>query len=92
MDPIGKQASYFAELSERAKKSRAYTPHQLAGLELAEMLHDRKHKSLYMKLAKEYRVPVLFTLAKTTLEKSNIKNPGAYFMSLIKNLPKAHKG
>jgi hypothetical protein len=88
MNPIDTSDAYVKSLKERAKQSRAYTAHQLAGLELAEMLHDPKHKSLYIKLAKEHGTARLFELAKSVLEKSDIENPGAYFMSLTKGLKK----
>ncbi len=88
MDPIQTPKSYLEELSKRAKKSHVYTPHQLVGLELANILNDMKHKSLYMKLAKEHGGPALFQIAKSAVENHAIKNPAAYFMTLTKDLKK----
>jgi len=36
---------YLAQLRERKKESRVYTAYQAAGLALAEILEDEKHKS-----------------------------------------------
>ncbi|HOB89939.1 MAG TPA: hypothetical protein PLN18_00985 [Candidatus Colwellbacteria bacterium] len=75
-------ADYFRKIKERAKESRVYTRHQLVGLEMAELLDDRAHKSLYIKLAKEFNEDRLLSLAKSIAEKKNIKNKGAYFMAI----------
>ncbi len=70
-------------LKERAKKSKVYSPHQMTGLMLAEILGDEKHKSLYIKLAKKYQADKLLTLAKSVAGRKNVKNKGAYFMRLL---------
>lgn len=75
---------YFQKLQERSKKSRVYRPHQLTGLELAEILEDSSHKSLYMKLSKVYDNHELLCLAKNLAERQNIENKGAYFMKILK--------
>lgn len=75
---------YFAELKERARKTRAYTKHQFLGLEIAELLEDEKHKSLYIKLAKEGNAQELRRLAQEVKERKGIKNRGAYFMKILK--------
>lgn len=74
---------YFDRLAERAKKSRAYTPHQALGLEIAEILRDRAHKALYIKLAKEHNPERLLRLAKSVAERPQVKKRGAYFMKLL---------
>lgn len=74
---------YLTLLKERKKTSRAYTPHQLAGLAIAEILGDEKHKSLYIKLAKEYGVEKLVALSKDVASRPRVKNKGAYFMRLF---------
>lgn len=74
---------YLELLKERAKKSKVYSPHQMTGLMLAEILGDEKHKSLYIKLAKKYKADKLLTLAKSVAERKNVKNKGAYFMRLL---------
>ena len=45
---------YVGVLKERSKTSRVYKPHQMSGLLLAEILDDPEHKSLYMRLSKQY--------------------------------------
>lgn len=76
-------AHYFEELKRRAKESRAYKKHQLFGLEIAQVLKDEEHKSLYIKLAKLHDSERLLNLAKDIARKKNVKNKGAYFMSCL---------
>ena len=73
---------YLKELARRSKESRIYRKYQLTGLLIAEILHDEKHKALYIKLAKEGNGERLLALAKDVAERKNIKNKGAYFMRL----------
>jgi hypothetical protein len=84
---------YLKNLKKRGKESRAYTQHQLLGLEIAEILEDRSHKALYIKLAKERNSGTLLQLAKTIREKKDVKNKGAYFMACMKamQIPKTQK-
>ncbi|OGY99641.1 MAG: hypothetical protein A2945_03275 [Candidatus Liptonbacteria bacterium RIFCSPLOWO2_01_FULL_52_25] len=77
---------YFKELKRRSKQSRVYKKYQLIGLEIAKALHDEKHKSLYMKMAKEGNAQKLLWLAKNIADRNNIQNKGAYFMTLSKEL------
>ncbi|HEY4475590.1 MAG TPA: hypothetical protein VJB92_02595 [Candidatus Paceibacterota bacterium] len=85
MKPLRKSsAAYFKELDKRAKKSRVHRAFQLIGLEIADLLHDRKHKSLYIKLAKKNNGQSLLILAKSVAEREYVKNKGAYFMRLFK--------
>lgn len=79
---------YKELLKKRAKESKVYAPHQLTGLILAEILEDEQHKSLYIKLAKEYDADKLIKLAKSIAEKKDIKNKGAYFMRLLADYKK----
>lgn len=74
---------YIEILKKRAKESRVYSPHQLAGLLIAEILNDEKHKSLYMKLAKKHGTDKLLKLAKSVAERKNVQNKGAYFMKML---------
>ena len=84
MKPLKSSSSdYFSELEKRSKKSRIYTSYQLVGLNLAEVLEDLRHKSLYIKIAKEGNVMKLLALAKSVAERPNVKNKGAYFMRLL---------
>ena len=77
---------YLELLKKRAKESKVYSPHQLTGLLIAEILRDEKHKSLYMKLAKEYDAQKLLNLAQSVAERKHVENKGAYFMRLLKIL------
>jgi len=80
--------NYIELLKKRARESRVYSPHQMTGLLLAEILGDPKHKSLYIKLAKEKDPDALLKLAKDVADRENIGNYGAYFMKLLKNSDK----
>ncbi|MBU2101341.1 hypothetical protein KKH05_01310 [Patescibacteria group bacterium] len=75
--------TYFDELKRRADESKVYSEHQMMGLMLAEILEDEEHKSLYMKLAKEYDADRLLKLAKDIADRPNIENRGAYFMKML---------
>ena len=74
---------YIAELGRRAKESHIYRSYQLTGLEIADILHDRLHKALYIKLAKEGNPRRLLAVAKDVAERKDVKNQGAYFMRVI---------
>jgi len=75
---------YLEKMKARRKaSSRVSRPYQLLGLEIADILSDRRHKALYIKLAKEKNPFELLRLAKEVEEKKNVKNKGAYFMSLL---------
>jgi hypothetical protein len=75
---------YRATLAKRRKKSRIYRKYQSTGLALAEILQDRKHKSLYIKLAKEYDEQTLLAAVKDIAQRKQVKNKGAYFMKIWK--------
>ena len=80
--------SYLKEIKERVKKTRVYKKFQATGLLIAEILNDAKHKSLYIKLAKEYNERELISLAKGIAENKKIAKKGAYFMRMLKTLKK----
>ena len=82
---------YLDLLKERKADSRVYFRHQSVGLELAETLEDEKHKSLYMKLAKDYDAQALLELAKDVAMRNNVQNKGAYFMKLLASVRKKKK-
>jgi hypothetical protein len=71
---------YIKELRQRAKESHVYREYQMTGLTIAETLGDEKHKSLYIKLAKENDGGKLLRLAKDVADRKGVKNKGAYFM------------
>lgn len=73
---------YLEELKRRSKTSRVYKSYQLTGLEIANILEDWQHKSLYIKLAKKHG-GALLGIAKSVAEKKDVKNKGAYFMRVI---------
>ncbi|MDO8557314.1 MAG: hypothetical protein Q7R98_02515 [Candidatus Jorgensenbacteria bacterium] len=74
---------YLETIRERGKKSKVYCKYQETGLQLAEILEDRKHKALYIKLSKEHDEQKLLQLAKNIAEKRDVKNKGAYFMRIL---------
>lgn len=78
---IGRE--YLETLKKRRAQSRVYLEHQLTGLEIARILNDESHKSLYIKLAKDLNNEKLLGLAKTIAENHRIRNKGAYFMKLL---------
>jgi len=78
-------SAYVKKLKERAKTSHVYRKYQLIGLEISQLLEDEKHKSLYIKLAKEVSGDRLIRFAKDIADRRNVKNKGAYFMVLLKN-------
>jgi hypothetical protein len=80
----GSKSKYLADLKKRTKESRAYTAYQVLGLEIAEILGDQNHKSLYIKLAKDGDPHTLLRLAKSVAEKKHVKSKGAYFMKVLK--------
>ena len=71
---------YKELLRKRAKESKVYSSHQMIGLMIAEVLEDREHKALYIKLAKNEDSDKLLRLAKSVAEKKDVRNKGAYFM------------
>lgn len=81
------QKDYLEKLKERGKESRVYRDFQALGLEIAEILGDRSHRALYIKLAKMHDAKKLLALAKDVAERKHIKNKGAYFMSLVNKKP-----
>ncbi|PIR88656.1 MAG: hypothetical protein COU09_01015 [Candidatus Harrisonbacteria bacterium CG10_big_fil_rev_8_21_14_0_10_44_23] len=86
MEDFSEKKEYLEELKKRSKQSHVYHKHQLIGLELADILSDREHKSLYIKLAKETGdTDRLIQVAKEVAERRDIKKPGAYFMRIIKD-------
>lgn len=82
---------YLARLGARARESRVYRNFQLTGLEIADILGDRDHASLYIKLAKEGDVRELLRIAKTVAETKGVRNRGAYFMKIISQEKKIQK-
>lgn len=76
-------SKYLDLLRERGKEKRVTKLYQAAGLTIAEILGDEEHKSLYIKMAKEYNYDFLISLAKDVAQRKNIENKGAYFMTLF---------
>lgn len=75
--------NYIEELKRRSVRSRISKKYQAMGLELAKILNDRKHKSLYIKLMKEGNPAKLMWLAADIADRKNVRNMGAYFMRLL---------
>lgn len=82
----GDSKQYLKGLQERGKESHIYHSHQSVGLEIAAILRDLEHKSLYIKMAKAHNPDRLLSLAKSVAEKRDVKNPGAYFMKLVQGV------
>ncbi|MDP3881010.1 MAG: hypothetical protein Q8Q32_02420 [bacterium] len=83
---------YIEELKRRSKGSGVHHNHQFIGLEIATLLKDYKHKSLYIKMAKEYDSSELLAIAKDVAGRADVENPGAYFMSITRTLKKKGSG
>lgn len=81
---------YLKELKERGKTSRVYREYQLVGLLVAEILGDEKHKSLYIKLAREHGTEKMLRLAKDVADRKRVKNKGAYFMRMLEIEKQSH--
>lgn len=84
-----KNEKYLDELKRRAKESHVYRKYQLVGLEISQILQDEKHKALYIKLAKDGDGDALMRIAKDVAERGDVKNKGAYFMSIIAGMKTA---
>ncbi len=83
---------YIKNLKKRGKESHVYRKFQLIGLEIAQLLNDNEHKSLYIKLAKEKNPETLLAIAKDVAERKNIENKGGYFMKILQTkFPKKSK-
>lgn len=78
--------SYRALLAQRAAKKRINHQFQLIGLEIAVILGDLAHKSLYMKYAKEYGSDRMLALAKDVAERRDVDHKAAYFMRVLENM------
>lgn len=85
------EKNYIEILKERSKTSHVYKKFQLTGLLISEILKDEKHKSLYIKLAKEHDEEKLMRLAREVAERKGIKNKGAYFMKLLQKINELEK-
>lgn len=83
---------YARELAKRGRESRVYRRFQLIGLGISQILHDEKHKALYIKLAKEHDADKLLKIAKEVAEKKDVKNRGAYFMAVVSSVIPANAG
>lgn len=75
---------YLQELRERGKTSHVHREYQLIGLLVSQILEDEEHKSLYIKLARDYGTEKILQLAKSVAERKRVKNKGAYFMKMLK--------
>jgi hypothetical protein len=79
---------YIQTLAKRAKESKVYKPFQSTGLMLAEILDDPKNKAIYMRLSKIYDNQELIGKARDVAERQSVKNKGAYFMKMLKDIRK----
>ena len=81
MDSIKSVLKNFNPLQDRYV-SREY---QAFGVHLSEKLSDPKHKSLYIKMAKQHPRPVLEEALRFVVD-STARNKGALFMWKLKEL------
>ena len=79
---------YIKTLAKRAKESKIYKEFQSTGLMLAEILDDRENKAIYIRLCKIYDNQEFIRRARDVAERQNIKNMGAYFMKILKDIRK----
>lgn len=89
MEKLGN--NHLETIRARAKTSHIHRSYQLIGFEIAVILKDLAHKSLYMKLAKEHNADRLLALAKRVAEKKEVQNKGGYFMRVMKEEFKSNK-
>ncbi len=76
-------SKYLEKISERHNDRHITQEFQLIGLEVADILRDRSHKALYIKLTKQFGKDKILSLAKTVSENKNVDNLGAYFMRAL---------
>lgn len=84
-------SEYLNKLDTRANISKIHHSHQDIGLQLADILEDRPHKGLYMRLAKKYDNKKLLEVAKSIAENNTIIKKGAYFMKIWYNKDSSKK-
>jgi len=84
-------SNYIKTLAKRAKESKIYKPFQSTGLMLAEILDDPENKAIYIRLCKIYDNQELIIKARDVAERRGIKNMGAYFMKIIKDVRKLER-
>ncbi len=77
---------YVKNLKKRGEKRHITQEFQLMGMEIATTLHDLPHKALYIKYAKQYGGGAMLALAKDIAERRDVKNLGAYFVSVVASL------
>lgn len=70
----------------RTRSSPISRDYQFTGLMLADVLRDRTHKQIYLKLAREYDSGDLIRLAKDVAGREGVVNRGAYFMRRFQQL------
>jgi hypothetical protein len=84
----GKSQGLPAEYTRDKYISREF---QKYGYDLAQELGDMKHKSLYIKLAKETPRGLLESAKSFVLDAKNAKNKGSLFMWKLNELKKTSK-
>lgn len=82
---------YIKTLNKRAGQSKVYKEFQSTGLMLAEILDDPENKAIYIRLCKIYDNQELIIKARDVAERRGVKNMGAYFMKIIKDVRKLER-
>lgn len=78
-------SGYLELLKKRSDNKRVSRAHQLAGLEVAELLGDKTHASLYMKLAKLHGSARVLAIAKDVANRASVRHRAAYFMRIVQS-------
>lgn len=83
MKKVGEALEKFSEVKRPKNISREF---QMYGVYLAEQLDDKKHYSLYIKLAKTYPRKILEEALSYVKDYPNAKSKGRLFMWRLKQL------
>ncbi len=75
--------TFMKTLRERGAETHVHRSYQMIGLEVADILGDRAHKALYIKLAKQGNADSMMRIAKDVADRRDVKNKGAYFMTVF---------
>jgi hypothetical protein len=78
-------SGYMELLKKREGNKRITRAHQLTGLEVADILSDRAHKSLYIKLAKIHGSSRIMAIAKDVADRASVRHRAAYFMRVVQS-------
>lgn len=78
------ESDYLDTLEKRVQSNKIVKEFQDTALMLADMLDDKPHIALYMKLAQKCPKRDLLRVAKDVAGRAHVKHKGAYFMKVLK--------